>query len=344
MQQGKKIMTKKQFLVHATLASILSLPLSANAQSCDTCAQLTTLNTYAQDIDTNSTTSNNTLSSILTLLTNALFGTLPSLANTQVALTNVHSAQNNSYLAQQELLHTVETVYNGSSSDDATLTNNYKTIFENYLLQENDSASSFDPNNASISSLYVNPSIAGAYSDEQKLAAQRYIMLASGAAMSVAKKPGTWLSINKDNPDPDRKKIRNTVSAYYTYSAIESAIADNLSYVYGLNTPQPLIDGPLENYEGDIISESGLFTYIQSQKIENPDWYQEIGTMGVGGLLKEQTVLLGSCFLMLSRIEEDLRRLLITNSVQTTLSLSTIQSMNQAAAQAADVQKLISPS
>ena len=343
MQQGKKTMTTKQLLAHTVLASLLYLPLSAHAQSCDTCTQLSTLNTYTQDIDTNSTASSNTLSSILTLLTNSMFSTLPSLGNTQVALTNIHDAQNNSYLAQQELLTAVQTTFNGSSGTDATLTDNYKTIFQNYLLQEEDSAPSFDPSNASIASLYVNPAVAGSYSEEQKLAAQRYIMLASGAAISTAQMPGSWLKVSSDNPDPDRKKIRSTVSTYYTLSAVQSAIADNFAYIYGLNTPQPLINGPLDNYNGDIISESGLFTYIQSQKIENPDWYQEIGTMGVSALLKEQTVLLGSCFLMLSRIEEDLRRLLITNSTQVTLSLGMAQSMSQASGQAADVQKLLNP-
>lgn len=334
-------MTTKQLLAHAALASLLYLPLSANAQSCDTCAQLSTLNAYSQDIDTNAATSSNTLSSLLTLLTNSIFSVLPSLGNTQVALTNIHNVQSDGYLAKQGLLSAVETSFNGSSNTDATMTNNYKTIFQNYLLQQEDSASSFDPRNASIASLYVNPAIAGSYSDEQKLTAQRYIMLASGAAISTAKKPGSWLKIDSNNADADKKRIRTTVSNYYTLSAIQSAIADNFAYIYALNTPQPLINGPLDNYNGNTISESGLFTYIASQKIENPDWYQEIGTMTIGGLLKEQTVLLGSCFLMLSRIEEDLRRLLITNSTQVTLSLATAQAMNQASTQAADIQKLL---
>lgn len=337
-------MRTKKKLACIVLTSALFLPLSANAQSCDTCSQLSTLNAYTQDIDTNSAASNNLLSSLLTLLTNALFSTLPSIANTQAALTSLPEVQKNSYVAQQNLLHAVEAAYNGSSSNDATLTNNYKTIFQNYLLQEKDSAPTFDPNNASIASLYVNPAAAGSYSEDQKLAAQRYIMLASGAAISTAQKPGSWLKINSDNPDPDKKKIRNAVSNYYTLSAIQSAIADNFAYVYGLNAPQPLIYGPLENYEGNTISESGLFTYIATQKVENAQWYIDINGMGIGGLLKEQTIVLGSCFLMLSRIEEDLRRLLITNSTQATLSLAMAQQMTQASTQAADVQKLLNPS
>ncbi|MES2203762.1 MAG: hypothetical protein V4496_00925 [Pseudomonadota bacterium] len=337
-------MNTKQFLAHTMLASLLYLPISAKAQStsCDTCSQLSTLNTSAQTISTNTATTTTELYSILELLTNALFSELPSLGNTQVALTNINNAQNSSFNAQQTLLHDVEKAYQGSSSTNATLSNNYQAIFKNYLLKEDGSATSFDANNTSIAALYVNPSIPGYYSPEQQEAARNYIMLASGAAMSTAQAPGSWLTdkIDDKDPDPGKKSVRSVVSAYYTYSAIQSAITDNFAYIYGLNTPQPLIDGPLENYSGgSTISESGLFTYIASQKIENPKWYEEIGSMGMWGLLKEQTVLLGSCFLMLSRIEEDLRRILIMNSVQTTMTLTTLQSTSQALANMPDLKK-----
>lgn len=354
-------MTSKQFLARGILAGLLYLPFSANADgilTCDTCSKLNSIekseqnistnteniSTNTQNISTNTSTASTELYDILTLLTNALFSELPSLGNTQVALTNIHDAQNNSFNTQQTLLHDIETTYKGNSSTDGTLTDNYQAIFKGYLLKESGSASSFDPNNASIAALSLNPSVAGYYSPEQQEAARNYILLASGAAMSTAQAPGSWLTdkIDDKNPDPGKKQVRSAVSAYYTYSAIQSAIADNFAYLYGLNTPQPLIDGPLEDYSGSTISESGLFTYIESQKIENPKWYEEIGGMGMWGLLKEQTVLLGSCFLMLSRIEEDLRRILIMGSVQTTMTLTALQSTSQALANAPDLSSLTS--
>lgn len=337
-------MITKRFLAKTTLVSLLCLPFTLNAQSstCDSCAQLNTLNAYAKDIDTNTGSSSNQLAQLIETLTQALFSTLPSFGNTMVTFRNIPDVESHAYADQQALLHSIETVYRGSSSNDATLTDNYKSIFENYLLQQNDSAPSFDSTNASIASLYVDPSVPGAYTEEQRLAAQRYIMLVSGAAMSTAQAPSSsWLKISNDNMDADKKKIRSAVSAYYTFSAIQSAIADNFAYVYGLNTGQK-IDSTLEDYNGETISASGLFTYIQTQKIENPDWYMELGSVGVGGLLKEQTILLGSCFLMLSRIEEDLRRILITSSVQTSMTLTTAQSTSQALTKMPDMKSLTS--
>ncbi|MCD8499830.1 MAG: hypothetical protein LRY43_01665 [Gammaproteobacteria bacterium] len=117
-----------------------------------------------------------------------------------------------------------------------------------------------------------------------------------------------------------KKKIRTEVSSYYTYSAIQSAIADNFAYIYGLNTGQT-IDGTLKDYSSTFMSESGIINYILSQKAVNPDWYDQINNMGVIGLMREQTILLGGSFLMLTRIEESLKRILVTNSAQTTLSL-----------------------
>lgn len=331
-------MIKRSFLTPALLASLLYFSLNAEVRaqssSCDTCTQLSTLNSYAQDTSTNTAAS----SGFLERITQALFGIFYHLGedfgNTAVAFTAVPAIQKNSYADQLSLLHAIETTYKGNDSNDSntTLIKNYNTIFNNYLL---DKGKTFDENNASIAALYLDPSAATFYSDDQKLTAQRYIALASGAAMSQVRKPSSdWLKVGSTNPDADKTKIRNSVSAYYTYSAIESAIADNFSYIYGLNTGQPITDGDgLKNYNGNMISETGIFTYIQSQKVENPTWYNTIGSMGVIDLLQEQTILLGGSFLMLSRIEEDLRRILITNSAQTSLTLIGTQLLTQTVSQ-----------
>ncbi len=324
-------MTKRRLLAQTALASLLYFSLNTGAQaqsSCDTCAQLSTLNSYAQDTSTNTATSSSLLQQLLQTVTLALFGTFYDIGNSMAAFTAIPAVQNNGYADQQALLHTVETTYKGSKESDSTIINNYKTIFDNYLLPEGNGAS-FNEDNASIAALYLNPSEASFYSEDQRLAAQRYIILASGAAMSKVRKPSSdWLTVSDDNTDKDKEKIRNNVSAYYTYSAIESAIADNFSYIYGLNTGQ-VIDGTLENYNGSTISESGLLKYIQSQKAENEEWYDQLKNMGVTGLMREQTILLGGSFLMLSRIEEDLRRILITNSAQTSLTLIGTQTLTQ---------------
>lgn len=328
-------MIKRHLLARAVVAGLLYLPLSTSVQAqatCDTCAQMTTLNSYAQDTSTNTATSSSLLQQLLQTVTLALFGTFYDIGNSMVAFTTIPAVQNNGYADQQSLLRTVETTYKGSKENGGTLINNYNTIFDNYLLPEGKGAS-FNENYASIASLYLNPSEAGFYTEDQRLAAQRYIILASGAAMSKVRKPSNdWLRVSNDTKDKDKAKIRDSVSAYYTYSAIESAIADNFSYIYGLNTGQT-IDGTLENYNGSTISESGLLNYIQSQKAENEDWYEQLKNMGVTGLMREQTILLGGSFLMLSRIEEDLRRILITNSAQTSLTLIGTQTLTQVISQ-----------
>lgn len=319
-------MIKRRFLAHTLLIGLLYLPLNSNAQqatTCDTCSQLNT-------ISDNTTQSNNLLQKLLETVTRALFGSLYNLGNTMTAFTAIPAVQNNRYTDEQTLLHTIETTYQGSSDEGKTLDNNYNAIFNNYLLPGGES---FDANNASIAALYLNPSDTNFYSEDQRLTAQRYIALASGAAMSTVRKPSnTWLTVSKDSSDKDKKNIRQKVSSYYTFSAIQSAIADNFAYIYGLNTGQP-IEGTLDNYSKAMISESGLITYILSQKAENQDWYTQLKDMGIIGLLREQTILLGGSFLMLTRIEEDLRRILVTNSAQATLALLGTQTLTDAISQ-----------
>ncbi|MCD8524201.1 MAG: hypothetical protein LRY67_00030 [Gammaproteobacteria bacterium] len=315
-------MIKPYFLVRTLVVSLLLTPIAASADSassaCDTCSQLQIISAYSQDTSTNTAATNSWLQQLIGVVTNALFGTLYDLGNTMTAFTAIPALQNNGYNDQLSLLHTVETTYQGNSDKNATLENNYKTIFNNYLLPN---GGTFDVNNASIATLYLNPSSAGYYTDDQRLAAQRYIVLASGAAMSTMRKPSQdWLKIDDKSANKDEKKIRTEVSSYYTYSAIQSAIADNFAYIYGLNTGQT-IDGTLKDYSSTFMSESGIINYILSQKAVNPDWYDQINNMGVIGLMREQTILLGGSFLMLTRIEESLKRILVTNSAQTTLSL-----------------------
>lgn len=320
-------MKSLRFLAATTLSFSLlyaALNNSAEAQStCDTCAQLTTLNTYTQDTSTNTATEVTLLQQLLQTVTNALFGVLPALGNGNImaAFTTLPTVEKSVYNDTKIVQTNSETYYQGSTAGSGTLTSNYNTIFHNYLLQEEDSSSSFDPKNASISSLYLNPNEAPFHTQDQNIIAANYIYLASGAAASQMRKPSSdWLTVSSDHKSRDQNKIRKMVSSYYTYTAIQSAIADNFAYIYGLNTGKKF-SGTLENYSGSMISESGLFDYIQSQKVENPAWYQQLSGMGVVGILKEQTILVGGCFLMLSRIEEDLRRLLIINSAQTSISL-----------------------
>ncbi len=323
-------MPKPNYFAHTLVITMLALPFHGFAQtatgssSCDTCSQLNTLNINAQTTSDNTSSISKILQELLTVTTNALFGTFVDFGNTMTAFTAIPAVQNNGYADQQQLLHSVEAVYQGSSDEDATLANNYKTIFNDYLLPN---GGTFDGNNASISTLYINPSSANYYSDDQRLAAQRYIMLASGAAMSTARKPSEkWLKISDSTAEADKKALEKNVSSYYTLNSMQSAVADNLTYIYGLNTGQP-IEGTLDNYSNSMISESGVINYILSQKAESEDWYKQLKNMGTADLLREQTILLGGGFLMLTRIEEDLRRILVTNSVATSLAIIEAQSL-----------------
>lgn len=330
---------KKQafwFTMAFTGSVLFSLNTAVQAQaSCDTCSQLTQLNAYAEDTNTYTVATNTTLNTLLERVTLALFGALPALGNGSVAaaFSVVPTVQSNGYAEQQALLHTLETAYQGNADKDSTLINNYSIIFGDYLLQNANSATSFNTANASIAALYLDPSKPGFYSEAQQAQAETYIKLVSGTALSQLRKPSSdWLTVHSGKEDPDRAFIRNQVSNYYTYSALQSAITDNFTYIYGLNKGKK-ITGSLDDYTESSISESGLFTYIQTQKPENPDWYKQIGGMGVVGLMREQTILMGGCFLMLSRIEEDIRRLLVTNSAQASLLLIAAQSISQSMSQ-----------
>lgn len=328
-------MKKQNFWVKLILTSLVSFSFNTALQaqsssSCDTCANLATLNTYAQDTSTNTAEASGLLQTLLTRITLALFGALPALGNGSVAaaFSIAPTVENNAYTEQQTLLHSIETAYQGNSNDDGAFANNYSTIFGDYLLQTENSVASFDEKNASIAALYLDPSKATFYDDTQQIQAENYVKLASGVAVSHMRKPSSdWLTISSDHENRDKTNIRKKVSSYYTYSALQSAIADNFTYIYGLNKGKK-ITGTLEDYPESSISESGLFTYIATQKPENPDWYKQLAGMGIVGLLREQAILTGASFLMLSRIEEDLHRILITNSTQATIALIGTQALS----------------
>lgn len=321
---------KKTILSACLLVCLFSVGY-ADGSGCDTCQQLSTLNLTAEAMESDAATSRSHLDTLLQRITMALFGSLPALGNGDVmaAFSILPQVQNDNYTEQANLLATVETEYKGSASSDDTLTNNYSQIFGNYLLQQTDSAPSFDEKKASIASLSPNPTDLSFYSEEQQAAAETYIKLVSGAAASNLQKPASdWLTISTSHELRDKKNIRQTVANYYTFSAIQSAIADNFAYLYSLNRGEKIV-GTLSNYSGQSISQNGVLNYVQTQKTENPEWYTQVGGMGIVGLLREQTILMGGCFLMLSRIEGDLRRLLITNSVQSTLGLMTTQQLTE---------------
>jgi hypothetical protein len=124
-------MMKQRLLTNILSLSMLYFPLNGLAQSssCDTCSQLTTLNTSAQQVSSNTADISNLLQQLLEVTTRALFGSLYDFGNTMSAYTAIPAVQNNGYTDQQDLLHSVEITYQGSPDENATLTNNYSTIF-----------------------------------------------------------------------------------------------------------------------------------------------------------------------------------------------------------------------
>jgi len=327
----------KQRLIGLTASCLIA---STSYAECDTCSQLVTMNTTLSSIYTNTTSMTAAMSKLLELLTMALFSTVPSISNSMAEFTIIPAVQNSTYIEQQNIRSTLDTAYQGSVEENQTFKGIYKTLFNNYLLGGQDAATSIDPALMSAASLYLDPSKPNYYDETQKSNAQRYIALLSGSAVDHLRVPSnSWLS-NKESKDQDN--IRNVVSNYYTFNAIHSAIADNLAYVYALNTGHTL-EGSLNDYSQAMISESGLLTYIQQSKVTNEDWFKQLAIMPLSGTLKEAAILIAGCFLELQRIEEIQRRLLVTESTNTALLMMTIQDFSQKLNQAdqQDISKLL---
>jgi hypothetical protein len=321
---------KVRFALTSLVTSLCFIPTSY--ADCDTCSELVTMNTtlnniYAADasIEANTASIADSMNKVLQVLTSALFGTVPSIGNSMAEFTIIPGVQSNTYAEQQSIRSTLDTAYQGSAEENQTFKGTYKTLFSNYLLG-GDGATSLDNGFISASALYLDPSKTGYYDETQKANAQRYIALLSGAATNHLRTPSSaWLS-NKDNKE--QENTRNVVSSYYTYNAIHSAIADNLAYVYALNTGHDL-QGSLNNYSSSMISESGLVTYIQQNKVQNQNWFKQLAVMSLSGTLKEATILIAGCFMELQRIEELQRRLLVTQSTNTALLMMTTQDLSQ---------------
>lgn len=312
---------------------------SASYAECDTCSQMITMNTTLSGIYTNTGSMTSAMSKLLELLTLALFSTVPSISDSMAEFTIIPSLQNSTYTEQQRMRQILDTAYQGSSEENQTFKSIYQTLFNNYLLG-GDGATSIDPAIMSAASLYLDPSQPGYYDETQKANAQRYIALLSGSAVDRLRTPAnSWLS-NKESKDQDN--VRNVVSNYYTFNAIHSAIADNLAYIYALNTGHTL-EGSLNDYGQSMMSESGLLTYIQHSKITNEDWFTQLAVMPLSGVLKEATILIAGCFLELQRIEEIQRRLLVTESTSTSLLMMTTQDLAQKLNQSSqqDISKLL---
>lgn len=322
----------KKSIVHLGVSAAL-LAITTQAQSCDSCTNAIidntgdTANNTAHTANYTADTANNTsliasyMKEVVDMLTVALFSSAPNIGSNMPAFVALPEAQTNAYSDQLTQLKTIEQNFQGSSDEDQTLIDNYKNIFGNYLLQNNDSISEFSTDNVSVASLYTDPSEPNYYrNDDEISAAQKYIQIVSGSASSTWQKPSSdWLKINDDTVEKDEKKIRKYVSNYYTYMAIQSAIADNFAYIYSLNTGYSM-DGGLSNYDDSKISEMGLINYLLNE-IESTDWYSNVAVLSLSNAAKIATVLLGGCFLELVRIEHVLDRLLITQSAQSTLDL-----------------------
>lgn len=323
---NRKKLLKKNICVLA-LASALSAT-SAYAD-CDSCQELSTISNNTAAIANNTSFLGEMASSIQGIIlttTNALFGQLPDIANTTAQYAAIPSVQDAAFEDQRALLSEIETTFKGSVNDGETAEDAYKNIFDNYLID--DGAPSFNSANASAASLFLNPSKADYYNEEsgQKAAAEKYIQLLSGAALASQRAPDkSWLK-NSDNKN--KKFTRAMVSQYYTFNATQSLIADNLAYVYGMNTGHDM-NGSLDDYSGSTISESGLLKYIQLNKVENEDWYTQLGTMAISAIMQEQTILMAGAFLELTRIEGLLRRQLVTESASASTSLIMARALAQ---------------
>lgn len=333
-----------KLISHLGLVASISVALfSTTAQaSCDSCTNAIIENTAATADNTATIVSY--MDELVQKVSTAMFSSAPAVGGNMPAFVAIPATQNLAYGDQLTQLEIMEKNFQGSSETDQTLIDNYKNIFGNYLLQGSDSITDFPIANVSVASLYTDPSLYSAsstdtsepnfYSDDQAAIAQKYIQIVSGSANSSWQKPdSTWLKIGDKTKGKDKKKIRKYVSNYYTYVAIQSAIADNFAYIYSMNTGYTL-DGTLSNYDGSKINEMGLIDYLLRQ-IETEDWYTNIAALSLSSAMKVATVLLGGCFLELVRIEHVLNRLLVTQSAQSTLDVmnGTVLTQNMAVAE-----------
>ena len=317
----------KRTLLSSAVATLLS---TSAAYACDSCTELTTISDNTTQISSSLTTLDSlisTMQGILTASTGALFGSLPDNDYSPAEFSAIPAVQSAAHNDETSLLNAVETNFRGTYEENKTAENAYNNIFGSYLMQNSDgsdSNASFDTSNASASSLFLDPGETGYYTDDQQTTAETYIQLLSGAAVSTQRAPDkSWL--HNDN-SKERKYTRSQVSQYFTMNAIQSLVADNLSYIYSLNTGHP-VDGDLGNYQESSISESGLIKYIQQNKVENPSWYTDIGMMAISALLQEQVILTAGAFLELTRIEDLMKRQLAMQSASTSTSLIMMQGL-----------------
>lgn len=330
----------KKTIAKTTLATAVALTLCtstayADDSSCNSCQELSNISdSTAQVAESTSFLSSisSSMEGILIGATNALFGNLPDTDYSPAEFSAIPAVQNAAFEDQRELLSAVEKNYHGSYEEDQTPIDSYSNIFGSYLLQNSDGSTNtdtFDPANASATALFLNPSEAGYYTDEQKAAAETYIQLLSGAALSSQRVPDpSWLHNGTQKKDA---MTRRMVSQYYTFNAMQSLIADNLSYIYGLNTGHDM-DGEIPSYDDSKISESGLIKFIQLDKVENSKWYEDLSSMAISALLQEQVILTAGAFLELTRIEQLLRRQLATESASASTTLTLVQGLGKAMA------------
>jgi hypothetical protein len=301
----------------------------ADREGCSRCALL-------QAIEKNTSATANYLAKALDMFSVAFFGKLPSLGLSMASMTAMPSIEESAFADQIDMTTTLEEFYQGQT-DGTTATVNYNEIYKDYLLNVDNAATSFDPANASASSLFLNQSDAYYYSEAQKSAAQTYMAILSASGTSKLQKPdASWLSVtDSSNSYEQNLQIMDYVTAYYQLAAAQSLVDHNLTYIYAENTGQNM-DEELENYPESKISESALLHYYLSEKLYNTNWHASLGAMGFGAAIKEGVELLGAILLETRRIETLQKMQLATNSATLAIGLQTSSQLLEATKQQID--------
>lgn len=197
-----------------------------------------------------------------------------------------------------------------------------------------------------------------AYSSDQQQAAQAYLNYATQQYQSLLN--GIDFSklkskINNLSPEKQAEALHTFVTnpVYQQYQltvrsllAAKSVAMSNLNLLLsertptqGLATQAGMPDNP--NLPKGYASPLGVQNYIANERVNNPEWFQQMKTASPAAVQREQVLILAEIESELQRNHLDNERILATLSIMATQSSQANQLMLQTQAQ--DVNKIIDP-
>lgn len=301
----------------AVAMTVSSPPLLADdgtpaSSTCDGCSIMTTIEAILQNIADN-----------MTAIKNALVSSTDDAAQFYSEFTAAYSATDAFAQASDNLTksqtETLMQQFQGGATESDNISNAYSGLsIAPVGIYSPLSAYSLlgtgiytDPTTGATSPLY-------AYNSDQQKAADLYSRFLSGNAVPITA-PATVSST-------DDKKQANM---YRTLAAVQSLNAYNLSTLYAERYPIQTPTSLATLFQSSYISSQALIEYIQQEKVSNSDWLKGIATASPLDLSRDTVYLLAGIFGAIYRMEKNQERLLATQTATNTLSLLSINTMNQ---------------